>query len=153
MALFLFTKGILEGTPINIFNNGEMFRDFTYIDDIIEGVVRVTDQVAAPNPNWSGDKSDPATSYAPFKIYNIGNNNPVKLMDFVEAIENELGIKAIKNMMPMQPGDVPATFADVEALVKDVGYRPETDIIDGVNEFVKWYSGYTARSAHISRQQ
>ena len=142
MALFLFTKGILEGTPINIFNNGEMFRDFTYIDDIIEGVVRVTDQVAAPNPNWSGDKSDPATSYAPFKIYNIGNNNPVKLMDFVEAIENELGIKAIKNMMPMQPGDVPGTSADVQSLMDDVGFKPEITVQQGIKQFVGWYKEY-----------
>lgn len=142
MALFLFTKGILEGKPINIFNNGEMYRDFTYIDDIVEGVVRVTDQIAAPNPNWSGDKPDPATSYAPFKVYNIGNNNPVKLMDFVEAIEKELGIEAIKNMMPMQPGDVPSTSADVQSLIDDVGFKPEITVEQGISKFIAWYKEY-----------
>lgn len=142
MALFLFTKGILEGKPINIFNNGEMYRDFTYIDDIIEGVVRVTNKIAEPNPLWTGDKPDPATSYAPFKVYNIGNNNPVKLMDFVEAIENELGIKAIKNMMPMQAGDVPGTSADVQSLMDDVGFKPEITVQQGIKQFVGWYKEY-----------
>jgi len=142
MALFLFTKGILENKPINIFNNGEMIRDFTYIDDIIEGVIRVTDKIPEANPEWNGDKPDPASSFNPYKVYNIGNNTPVKLMDFVEAIETALGKKAIKNMMPMQPGDVPSTCADVSALERDVGFKPSTSIQDGIDRFVSWYREY-----------
>jgi len=142
MALFLFTKGILEGTPIKVFNNGEMYRDFTYIDDIVEGVVRVTDKIPAANPNWNGDKPDPSSSFKPYRVYNIGNNAPVKLLDFVEAIEDAIGIKAIKNFMPIQPGDVPSTCADVSALVNDVGFKPETSVQEGINKFVAWYRGY-----------
>jgi UDP-glucuronate 4-epimerase len=139
MALFLFTKAALENKPINVFNNGEMLRDFTYIDDIVEGVVRVIDHPPQENPEWSGKTPDPSGSSAPYKIYNIGNNEPVKLMDFIEAIENALGKKIEKNMMPMQPGDVPATYADVEPLVEDMHYKPATPVQEGVNNFVAWY--------------
>ncbi|MEX1033998.1 MAG: NAD-dependent epimerase [Cellvibrionaceae bacterium] len=142
MALFLFTKGIIEQTPINIFNHGNMIRDFTYIDDIIEGVVRVLDNTASPNPQWNGHNPDPATSYAPYRVYNIGNNNPVKLMDFIEAIEKAVGKKAIKEMKDMQPGDVPSTCADVSALEQDVGFRPNTSVEHGIQQFVEWYRGY-----------
>ena len=139
MALFLFTKAILEGRAIDVFNHGQMLRDFTYIDDIVEGVVRVIDNVAQPNPKWSRLNPDPHSSKAPYKIYNIGNNNPVKLMDFIEAIEKELGIVAKKNMLPLQPGDVPATYANVEDLVSDLGYKPNTSIQSGIKNFVAWY--------------
>lgn len=142
MALFLFTKAILEGRPIDVFNHGNMQRDFTYVDDIVEGVIRVNDNVASPNPQWSSDAPDPGTSAAPYRIYNIGNSNPVKLMDMIGALENCLGQKAEKNMLPMQPGDVPATFADVDALVKDVGFQPATSIEDGIEQFVRWYREY-----------
>ncbi|MEK7851042.1 MAG: NAD-dependent epimerase [Deltaproteobacteria bacterium] len=142
MALFLFTKAILEGRPIDVFNHGKMQRDFTYIDDIVEGVVRVVDKVAQPNPKWSGDAPDPATSYAPYKNYNIGNNNPVELMRFIEVLEDALGKKAKKNLLPMQPGDVPATYADVDDLMRDVGFKPATSIEDGIKRFVEWYRGY-----------
>ena len=142
MALFLFTKGILDGEPINIFNNGDMIRDFTYIDDIVEGIVRVMDNPPQGNPEWSGDKPDPATSYANYRVFNIGNNSPVKLMDFVEAIENAVGKKAIKNLMPMQLGDVPSTCADVSELEKAVGFKPNTSIQQGINNFVEWYREY-----------
>lgn len=142
MALFLFTKAILAGEPINVFNHGRMRRDFTYIDDIIEGVVRVTDQPARPNPEWSGDNPDPGTSAAPYRVYNIGNNNPVELMHMIETLEKSLGKVAVKNFMPIQPGDVPATWADVDALSNDVGFRPATSIEDGVGRFVEWYRGY-----------
>ena len=142
MALFLFAKGILEGEPINIFNNGDMIRDFTYIDDIVEGIVRVMDNPPSGNPEWSGDKPDPATSYANYRVFNIGNNSPVKLMDFVEAIENAVGKKAIKNFMPMQPGDVPSTCADVTELEKETGFKPATSIQQGIDNFVAWYREY-----------
>lgn len=142
MALFKFTKGIIENTPIDIYNNGEMIRDFTYIDDIIEGVVRVTDKIPEPNPAWSGADPDPASSFAPYRVYNIGNNFPVKLMDFVEAIEDALGKKAIKNMMPMQAGDVPSTRADTTALSQDTGFKPDTSVKDGIARFVAWYREY-----------
>lgn len=142
MALFIFTKGILEGAPINIFNNGEMVRDFTYIDDIVEGVVRATDIIPQPDDAWSGDSPDPASSYAPYRVYNIGNNTPVRLMDFIEAIERSVGKNAIKNMMPIQPGDVPSTCADVSALEKAVGFKPRTSVDDGINRFVGWYRDY-----------
>lgn len=142
MALFLFTKAILEGKPINIFNNGNMQRDFTFVDDIVEGVVRALDKPATPDPKWDSGNPDPATSTAPYRLYNIGNNQPVQLMRFVEAIENELGKKAIKNMMPLQAGDVPATYANVDALVKDVGFKPATTIDQGVKKFVAWYRQY-----------
>jgi UDP-glucuronate 4-epimerase len=139
MALFLFTKAALEGKPINVFNNGEMLRDFTYIDDIVEGVTRVIDNPAQPNPNWSGKNPDPSSSSAPYKIYNIGNNNPVKLMDFIQAIENALDKKIEKHMMPLQAGDVPATYANVDDLVENLDYKPNTSVQQGINNFVAWY--------------
>lgn len=142
MALFLFTKSIMEGKPIDVFNHGNHRRDFTYIDDIVEGVTRTLDNVAAPNEDWSGDTPDPGTSKAPFKIYNIGNNNPVNLMDYISTLEDALGKKAEKNMLPLQPGDVPDTFADVQDLVNDVGYKPETTIKEGIGNFVEWYKDY-----------
>jgi UDP-glucuronate 4-epimerase len=139
MALFLFTKAALEGNKIDVFNNGEMLRDFTYIDDIVEGVIRVIDNPAKKDESWNGKTGQVSTSSAPYKIYNIGNNNPVKLMDFIEAIENKLGKTIEKNFLPMQAGDVPATFADVTALVEDLGYKPQTPVQDGINSFVDWY--------------
>jgi len=139
MALYLFTKAALEGNTIDVFNNGEMLRDFTYIDDIVEGIVRVIDNPAKKDENWNGKTGEVSTSSAPYKVYNIGNNNPVKLMDFITAIENRLDKTIDKNMMPIQAGDVPATFADVKDLVEDLGYKPETPIQDGVNQFVDWY--------------
>lgn len=142
MALFLFTRSILADEPINVFNHGKHRRDFTYIDDIVEGVIRTLDNVASPNPDWSGDSPDPGTSLAPFKIYNIGSNNPVELLRYIEIIEDCLGKKAIKNMLPMQPGDVPATYADVEDLILDVDYKPTTRVEDGIAQFVEWYRSY-----------
>lgn len=142
MALFLFTKAILEGKPIDVFNHGRMKRDFTYVDDIVEGVVRVSDSTAKPNPEWSGDAPDPGTSRAPYRLYNIGNNAPVELMRMIEVLETCLGRTAVKHMMPLQPGDVPATYADVEDLVRDVGFAPATPIEVGVERFVEWYRGY-----------
>lgn len=139
MALFLFTKAALEGKKIDVFNNGEMLRDFTYIDDIVEGITRVIDNPAKKDENWNGKTGQVSTSSAPYKVYNIGNNNPVKLMEFIEAIENKLGKKIEKNMMPIQAGDVPATFADVNDLVEDLGYKPETSVQEGINNFVDWY--------------
>jgi len=139
MALFLFTRAILEGKPIDVFNHGKMRRDFTYIDDIVEGVIRALDHTARPCADWSGDAPDPATSCAPYRLYNIGNNQPVELMYLIETLENALGKKAEKNMLPMQPGDVPATFADVDALIQDVGFKPATPIETGVKKFVEWY--------------
>jgi UDP-glucuronate 4-epimerase len=139
MALFLFTKAIIEGRPIDVFNNGNMKRDFTYIDDIVTGVVKVLDHPPKGNPDWSGKAPDPSSSPAPYKIYNIGNNSPVDLMDFIKAIEKALGKEAKKNYMPMQAGDVPATWADVDDLVKDLGYAPSVNVADGVERFVKWY--------------
>jgi len=139
MALFLFTKAILENKPINVFNNGEMMRDFTYIDDIVEGIIRVTDNPPKGKPDWSGANPQPGTSKAPYKVYNIGNNNPVKLMDFIKAIEDKLGQEADKNMLPLQAGDVPSTYADVSDLIEDMGYKPETSIKDGVGRFIDWY--------------
>ncbi|MDP2157577.1 MAG: NAD-dependent epimerase [Nitrospirota bacterium] len=142
MALFLFTKAIIEGRPIDVFNYGKMQRDFTYIDDIVEGIVRVMDRVAVPNPGWSGNSPDSATSYAPYKLYNIGNNNPVELMHYIEVLEQCLGKKAEKNLLPMQAGDVPATYADVDDLIKDVGFKPSTTIEEGIKKFVEWYREY-----------
>ena len=142
MALFLFTRAILAGEPIDVFNHGRMRRDFTYIDDIVEGVVRVTDQPAQPNPEWSGDTPDPGTSSAPYQVYNIGNNKPVELMYLIETLEKALGKVAVKNFLPIQPGDVPATWADVDDLSNDVGFRPATPIEVGVGQFVKWYKEY-----------
>jgi UDP-glucuronate 4-epimerase len=142
MALFKFTRGILAGAPIPVFNNGRMIRDFTYVDDIVEGVIRTIDQPAKPNPEWSGDKPDPATSYAPYRIYNIGNNNPVQLMRYIEVLEQRLGKKARLEMLPMQDGDVPATYADVAALQTDVGFKPATPVETGIANFVEWYRSY-----------
>ncbi len=142
MALFLFTKAILEGCPIDVFNHGNMKRDFTYIDDIVEGVSRVTFSTAAPNADWSGDAPDPGTSKAPYRIYNIGNNNPVQLMDMIGILEECLGKTAEKNLLPMQDGDVPATYANVDALVKDVGFKPATPLQDGIRNFVQWYRSF-----------
>lgn len=139
MALFLFTKAALEGKKIDVFNNGDMLRDFTYIDDIVEGVIRVIDNPAKKDESWNGKTGQVSTSSAPYKIYNIGNNNPVKLMDFITAIENKLGRTIEKNMMPIQAGDVPATFADVTDLVEDLGYKPETSVQEGINNFIDWY--------------
>ncbi len=139
MAYFLFTDAILRGKPIDVYNRGAMKRDFTYIDDIIEGIVSVMDLIPEPNTNWNGDSPDPGTSFAPYKIYNIGNNNPVELMRFIETIEDTLGIKAKKNLLPLQQGDVPATFADVDDLIKDVGFKPSTPIQEGMKKFVEWY--------------
>ncbi len=142
MALFIFTRAILEGRTIDVFNHGNMQRDFTYIDDIVEGLIRVIDNEPKGGGDWNPDDPDPSYSRAPFKIYNIGNNSPVKLMDFIEAIEDATGKKAIKRMMPIQAGDVPATWADVDDLVKDMGYRPGTGIKKGVQEFIRWYREY-----------
>ena len=142
MALFLFTRSILAGQPIEVFNYGHHRRDFTYVDDIVEGVVRVLDQVAAPNPAWSSETPDPATSRAPYRLYNIGSNRPIELLRYIEVLENCLGLQATKNLLPMQLGDVPDTYADVDALVEDVGYQPATLIEDGVARFVAWYRQY-----------
>jgi UDP-glucuronate 4-epimerase len=142
MALFKFTKGILEGSPITVFNGGNMVRDFTYVDDIVEGVVRVIDRPAAPDPAWAGDNPDPATSHAPYRIFNIGNNQPVQLMRYIDVLERCLGRKAVIQMLPMQPGDVPATMADVSNLEQAVGFRPRTTVEEGVAKFVAWYRDY-----------
>jgi UDP-glucuronate 4-epimerase len=142
MALFLFAKAILEDRPIDVFNHGQMQRDFTYVEDIVEGIVRVVDRPATPNPQWTGDTPDPATSSAPYRLYNIGNNNPVELMHLIETLEKCLGKVARKNMLPMQAGDVPATYADVDDLTRDVGFKPATPIEVGVKNFVDWYRSY-----------
>jgi UDP-glucuronate 4-epimerase len=142
MALFLFTRAILRNEPINVFNDGNMLRDFTYIDDIVEGVFRTSEQIAAPSPDWTGAKPDPATSLAPYRVYNIGNNQPVSLGHFIELIEETLGRKAIKNLMPLQPGDVTKTFADTDALEQAVGFRPQTPIKTGIERFISWYRRY-----------
>lgn len=142
MALFLFTKAILEGKPIKVFNHGKMQRDFTYIDDIVEGVVRVMEHVPEPNLNWSGENPDPGTSYKKYKIYNIGNNNPVQLSEFIKEIEKAIGKEAQKDYMDIQPGDVPATYADVDDLINDVGFKPATPLSVGIQKFVKWYKEY-----------
>ena len=139
MALFLFTKNILAGKPIDVFNHGNHTRDFTYIDDIVEGVIRTSDQIASPDPDWRPEMPDPATSSVPFRIYNIGNNAPVRLGDYIDAIERALGRKAQRNLLPLQPGDVPDTYADVSELVRAVGYKPATSIEEGVGAFVRWY--------------
>jgi UDP-glucuronate 4-epimerase len=142
MALFLFTRNILEGKPIDVFNHGHHRRDFTYVDDIAEGVVRVLERPAQPDPKWRSDAPDPASSFAPFRIYNIGNNRPVELMRYIEVIEECLGRKAQKNFLPLQPGDVPETCADIDDLVREVGYRPATPVEVGVKNFVDWFCGY-----------
>ena len=139
MALFIFTKAILEGKPIEVYNHGKMRRDFTYVDDIVEGVIRTLDHPATPNQAWSGDKPDPGTSSAPARIYNIGNHQPIELLRFIEVLENALGKKAVKKFLPIQPGDVPATYADVEDLTRDVGFAPAMPIEEGIARFVRWY--------------
>ena len=142
MALFLFTKAMLEDRPIDIFNNGKMERDFTYIDDIVEGVLRLLDHLPRSNPDWSGDTPDPASSYCPWRVYNIGNNAKEKLMRYIEVLEDCLGKKAKKNFLPMQNGDVPATYANVDALVREIDFKPQTTIEEGIKEFVDWYRDY-----------
>jgi len=142
MALFLFTRAILAGEPISVFNHGEMQRDFTYIDDIVEGIVRVWRTPAVPDPRWSGDLPDPATSQAPYRVYNIGNHRPVRLLHVIELLEQALGRKATKQFLPMQPGDVPATYADVDDLIHAVGFKPDTPIEVGVERFVEWYRSF-----------
>ncbi|ODA28807.1 NAD-dependent epimerase [Planctopirus hydrillae] len=142
MAMWIFTKAILEGRPIDVFNEGKMRRDFTFIDDIVEGVVRVADNIPVPNPNWQSDHPDPATSSAPYRVYNIGNNRPEDLLEMIGILESCLGKKAEKRLLPMQPGDVPATYADVDDLVKDVGFKPATPLATGIQRFVDWYRTY-----------
>lgn len=142
MAYFLFTKAIMEDRPIQVFNYGKMQRDFTYIDDIVEGVLRVLHIIPESNPDWHGDNPDSATSYAPYKIYNMGNNKPIELSLFIETLEKCIGKKAEKNLLPIQPGDVPATYADVDELIKDVGFQPATPIEEGLKKFVEWYKAY-----------
>jgi UDP-glucuronate 4-epimerase len=142
MALFKFTKAILSGEKIQVFNYGKHRRDFTYIDDIVEGITRIIDKPATSNQQWSGDNPDPGSSLAPWKLYNIGNNRPVDLMDYIGAIEKTLGMKAIKDLLPLQPGDVPDTYADVTDLVNDFNYKPSMRVEDGVGNFVEWYKKY-----------
>ncbi|MCU0656152.1 MAG: NAD-dependent epimerase, partial [Polyangiaceae bacterium] len=142
MALFLFTRAILAGQPIDVFNHGKMLRDFTYIDDIVEGVVRVLDRVATPDPSWRGEHPDPGSSFAPYRVYNIGNNQPVELLEMIRCLEQELGVEAQKRFLELQPGDVPATYADVDALIEAVNFRPATSIQEGIRRFVSWYRDY-----------
>jgi UDP-glucuronate 4-epimerase len=142
MALFLFTRNILEGKPIDVFNRGHHRRDFTYVDDIAEGVVRATQRIAQPDPKWNSQAPDPASSSAPFRLYNIGNSKPVELLHYIEVIEEYLGRKAVKNLLPLQLGDVPETYADIDDLVRDVGYRPATPVEVGVRKFVDWFCEY-----------
>ena len=142
MALFKFTKNIMEGQPIDVYNNGKMMRDFTYVEDIVESISRLVEKPARPNPEWSGEKPDPSTSYAPYKLYNIGNNNPVNLLNFISAIEEIVGKEAIINFMPLQAGDVPATYANVDDLYRDIDFKPLTSIKNGVDKFVDWYLDY-----------
>jgi UDP-glucuronate 4-epimerase len=142
MALFRFTRGILAGEPIPVFNEGRMIRDFTYVDDVVEGVVRVLDHRAEPDLSWTGDAPDPARSYAPYRVFNIGNNRPVLLLDYIAALETALGKKATLDLLPMQPGDVVSTRADVTELEKAVDFRPATTIVEGIARFVTWYKDY-----------
>jgi UDP-glucuronate 4-epimerase len=142
MALFIFTRAILANEPIQIFNHGRMARDFTYIDDIVEGVVRLVDRLPTPNANWSGDSPDPATSAAPYRVYNIGSHRPESVMHLVEVLESYLGRKAVKQFLPMQQGDVPATYADVDDLARDIGFAPRTPLETGVERFVEWYRSF-----------
>jgi len=142
MALWLFTRAILNGEPIDVFNNGQMRRDFTYIDDIVQGVIRIADQIPTGDPAWSGTDPDPATSCGPYRIYNIGNNQPIELLHLIETLERAIGKNAVKNFLPLQPGDVLATYADVDDLIRDVGFRPTTAIEQGVQRFVEWYRRY-----------
>jgi len=142
MALFIFTRKIAEGKPVDVYNNGKMRRDFTYVDDIVDGIIKLISNIPQPNPDWNGDNPDSATSFAPYRLYNIGNNQPVELLKFIEVIENNLGKKAIINFMPLQPGDVPATYADVDDLMKMVGFKPSTPIEKGIEKFLEWYRNY-----------
>jgi UDP-glucuronate 4-epimerase len=142
MALFIFTKAILEDRPIDVYNHGKMKRDFTYIDDIVEGITRLIPTIPKPNRNWNGMQPDPASSFAPYKIYNIGNNKPVELMHFISVLEDKLGKRARKNLLPIQEGDVPATYADIVDLMQDIGFKPETSIETGISNFVEWYLNY-----------
>lgn len=142
MALFRFTKGILSGEPIPVYNAGKMVRDFTYVDDVVEGVVRVVDHVAAPDAQWSGTQPDPARSRSPYRVFNIGNNSPIQLLEYIHVLEDELGMKAKMDLLPMQPGDVPSTMADVSELEAAVGFRPRTTVRDGIRAFVQWYREY-----------
>lgn len=142
MALFKFTDAIVKDETIDVYNHGKMMRDFTYVDDIVEAISRLVKKPASPNPEWTGESPDPGSSYAPYKVYNIGNNSPVRLMEFVEAIENKLGKEAKKNYMDLQPGDVPETYANVDDLFRDINFKPETTIQGGVNKFVDWYLDY-----------
>lgn len=150
MAYFSFTKAIMEGKSINVYNYGKMKRDFTYIDDIIEGVVRVINKIPQPNPNWDRNNPDPGSSYAPYKLYNIGNNNPVELIKFIEILETNIGEKAQKNMQPMQQGDVPITYADIDDLMKDVGFKPSTPLEEGIKKFIDWYLNYFSINIKIN---
>ena len=152
MALFLFTRNILAGEPIDVFNYGKHTRDFTYVDDIVEGVIRASDTPARPNPDWDPARPDPATSSAPYRIYNIGNNSPVKLTEYIEAVEEALGRKAIRNLLPPQPGDVPDTFADISDLVRELGFKPSTSVRDGVARFVAWYLDYYGEAPTPARE-
>jgi UDP-glucuronate 4-epimerase len=142
MAYFSFTKAILDGKPIRVYNNGKLERDFTFIDDITDAIEKLIDEIPVENPNWDKMKSEPSTSFAPYRIYNIGNNNPVKLMDFISTLENKIGIKAKKQYLPMQRGDVYSTYADISKLTKIVGYKPSTDIEEGLSKFINWYKNY-----------
>jgi len=142
MSLFLFTKQIIAGEPIDVFNFGHHARDFTFIDDIVEGIVRIVDKVAAPNLAWTSECPDPGTSAAPYRLYNIGNSHPVELLYVIECIETAVGRKALKNMLPLQPGDVARTFANIDALVEDIGFRPRTPIKEGIRRFVDWYRDF-----------
>jgi UDP-glucuronate 4-epimerase len=142
MAYFLFTKAILEGNPIKVFNQGKMKRDFTYVDDIVEGITKLLPKVPKESVNWDSSNPDPGSSFAPYRLYNIGNNQPVELLSFIETLERKLGREAIKEFLPMQDGDVPATYADIDELVKEVGFKPSTNIDYGIEKFVEWYLGY-----------
>ena len=142
MAMWIFASSIIAGRPIKLFNNGNMRRDFTYVDDVVESIVRLVDRVPAPNPNWSSDAPDPGSSSAPWRVYNIGNNNPVELLEVVRLLEEAIGMKATRELLPMQPGDVPATYADVDDLMRDVGFKPATPIAEGIARFIDWYRSY-----------
>jgi UDP-glucuronate 4-epimerase len=142
MAFFIFTKSILENKPINVYNYGKMQRDFTYISDIVEGIIKVTDHPPAGNPGWDSSNLDPSRSIAPYRVYNIGNSKPVELMDFIRAIEEKLGMEAQKNLLPIQPGDITSTYADVSDLMRDFNYKPDTSVQDGIGKFVDWYKDF-----------
>lgn len=142
MALFIFTKAILEGKPINVYNHGKMKRDFTFVDDIVKGIVKLLPKIPTGNSSWDGNNPDPSNSFCPYRVFNIGNNKPIELLKFIEVLERKIGKKAIKNFMPIQPGDVPATYADIDALENEIGFRPSTPIEEGIGRFVDWYLDY-----------